>query len=83
MPLAMVWKKRSSSCFSTSVMRSLSRSRDDNLVIDLEAGLRLAQQQALLTGSAEELRSAFGNLVSNAVRYTPDGDQWLRERLAP
>ena len=24
-------------------------------------------------GSAEELRSAFGNLASNAVRYTPDG----------
>jgi two-component system phosphate regulon sensor histidine kinase PhoR len=28
---------------------------------------------ALLKGSREELRSAFSNLVSNAVRYTPDG----------
>jgi two-component system phosphate regulon sensor histidine kinase PhoR len=26
-----------------------------------------------VTGSAEELRSAFGNLASNAVRYTPPG----------
>ncbi len=26
---------------------------------------------AVITGSADELRSAFGNLVSNAVRYTP------------
>ncbi len=26
-----------------------------------------------LTGSADELRSAFGNLVSNAIRYTPEG----------
>jgi two-component system phosphate regulon sensor histidine kinase PhoR len=26
-------------------------------------------------GGAEELRSAFSNLVSNAVRYTPDGGQ--------
>ena len=26
---------------------------------------------ACITGSADELRSAFGNLVSNAVRYTP------------
>jgi two-component system phosphate regulon sensor histidine kinase PhoR len=31
-----------------------------------------------INGSAEELRSAFGNLVSNAVRYTPDGGQiWI------
>ena len=28
---------------------------------------------ALLTGAREELASAFGNLVSNAVRYTPEG----------
>jgi two-component system phosphate regulon sensor histidine kinase PhoR len=26
-----------------------------------------------INGSTEELRSAFGNLASNAVRYTPDG----------
>jgi two-component system, OmpR family, phosphate regulon sensor histidine kinase PhoR len=29
--------------------------------------------QANLVGSRDELASAFGNLVSNAVRYTPDG----------
>ena len=28
---------------------------------------------ALVTGARDELASAFGNLVSNAVRYTPDG----------
>jgi len=28
-----------------------------------------------LLGSERELRSAFGNLVSNAVRYTPDGGE--------
>ena len=28
---------------------------------------------AFITGSADELRSAFGNLASNAVRYTPQG----------
>lgn len=29
--------------------------------------------EAAVTGSVDELRSAFGNLVSNAVRYTPPG----------
>ncbi len=32
-----------------------------------------------LKGSAEELRSAIGNLVSNAVRYTPDGGRIMIE----
>ncbi len=30
---------------------------------------------AFVRGSRDELRSAFGNLVSNAIRYTPDGGQ--------
>jgi two-component system phosphate regulon sensor histidine kinase PhoR len=28
---------------------------------------------AIVTGSRDELASAFGNLVSNAIRYTPEG----------
>lgn len=36
-----------------------------------------------LLGSAEELRSAFGNLISNAIRYTPkDGEIIMRWQLA-
>lgn len=35
-----------------------------------------------LRGSAEELRSAIGNLVSNAVRYTPEGGKITIEWLA-
>ncbi|PKO68874.1 MAG: hypothetical protein CVU22_06915 [Betaproteobacteria bacterium HGW-Betaproteobacteria-16] len=41
------------------LMLTLSRSRDDNLVQDLEAALRLAQQQTQLTGSAQPLISAL------------------------
>jgi len=41
------------------LMLSLSRSRDDNLIQDLEATLRLALQQAQLTGSAQALVSAL------------------------
>ncbi len=36
--------------------------------------LTIASQDQLL-GSEEELRSAFGNLISNAIRYTPDGGE--------
>lgn len=32
---------------------------------------------AVLKGSRDELRSAFSNLVTNAVRYTPDGGRIL------
>ncbi len=41
------------------LMLSVSRSRDDNLVDDLESTLRLAQQQAQLTGSAQPLVAAL------------------------
>lgn len=41
------------------LMQSLSRSRDENLVVDIESGVRLAQQQAQLTGSAEPLLAAL------------------------
>lgn len=41
------------------LMQSLSRSRDENLVVDVESALRLAQQQAQLTGSAEPLIAAL------------------------
>ncbi len=40
-----------------------------------------------LKGSHEELRSAIGNLVSNAVRYTPDGGEitirWMKNAQGP
>jgi uroporphyrin-3 C-methyltransferase len=41
------------------LMQSLSRSRDETLVVDLDAALRLAQQQAQFTGNAELLLAAL------------------------
>ena len=41
------------------LMLSVSRSRDDNLVQDLESAIRLAQQQTQLTGSLQPLLSAL------------------------
>ena len=46
---------------------SLSRDRHRiRLKLDSDAGLK---------GNLQEIRSALGNLVSNAVRYTPDGGE--------
>lgn len=41
------------------LMKSLSRSRDENLVVDIESALQLAQQQSQLTGSLEPLMAAL------------------------
>jgi two-component system phosphate regulon sensor histidine kinase PhoR len=35
--------------------------------------VELKPGRAFLRGNRDELRSAFGNLVSNAIRYTPEG----------
>ena len=41
------------------LIQSLSRSRDENLVVDIDSAIRLAQQQAQLTGSVEPLLAAL------------------------
>jgi uroporphyrin-III C-methyltransferase len=41
------------------LVQSMSRSRDENILVDIESGLRLAQQQAQLTGSIEPLVAAL------------------------
>ncbi len=50
------------------LMQSLSRSRDENLVVDIDAALRLAQQQAQLTGSVEPLLAALKSADQRIVR---------------
>jgi two-component system, OmpR family, phosphate regulon sensor histidine kinase PhoR len=60
--------------------QNLSAGRHSVLIDHVDPALKLR-------GSAEELHSAFGNLVNNAIRYTPEGGEirlsWqLREREA-
>ena len=50
------------------LMQSVSRSRDDSLVVDVESDLRLAQQRALLTGSAEPLLAALKSAETRLTR---------------
>jgi uroporphyrin-3 C-methyltransferase len=41
------------------LVQSMSRSRDENMLVDIESALRLAQQQAQLTGSTQPLLAAL------------------------
>jgi uroporphyrin-3 C-methyltransferase len=50
------------------LMQSLSRSRDENLVVDIESAIRLAQQQAQLTGSVEPLLAALKTADQRVTR---------------
>lgn len=52
------------------LMVSVSRSRDDHLVQELESTLKLAQQQAQLTGSAQLLISALQSADGRIGRAT-------------
>jgi uroporphyrin-3 C-methyltransferase len=58
------------------LMQSLSRSRDENMVVDIDSAIRLAQQQAQLTGSVEPLLAALRSADHRLVRAA-------QPRLAP
>ncbi len=58
------------------LIQSLSRSRDENVVVDIESAVRLSQQQAQLTGSVAPLLAA---LVSANERIT----RAAQPRMAP
>jgi uroporphyrin-3 C-methyltransferase len=50
------------------LIQSMSRSRDENLVVDIDAALRLAQQQAQLAGSVEPLMAALKSAEQRIAR---------------
>lgn len=52
-----------------SLMQSVSRSRDENVVGDIEASLRVAMQQGVITGSAEPLVAALHQAEDRLGRY--------------
>jgi len=64
------------------LMQSLSRSRDENLVVDIEAALRLAQQQAQLTGSVGPLLAALKSAEQRVTRAAQPRLGLLQRALA-
>lgn len=64
------------------LMQSLSRSRDENLVVDIESALRLAQQQAQLTGSVAPLLAALKTADLRLARAAQPRLNAVRRALA-
>ncbi len=51
------------------LLQSMSRSRDENVLADVEAALRVALQQSAITGNAEPLVSALRQADERLARY--------------
>jgi uroporphyrin-3 C-methyltransferase len=64
------------------LMQSLSFSRDENLLVDIEASLRLAQQQTQLTGSPEPLLAALRQADQRLARAAQPRLARLRAAIA-
>ena len=64
------------------LVQRMSRSRDDFLLVDLESALRLAQQQAQLTGSVEPLVAGLRSAEQRVARAAQPGLTQLQRALA-
>jgi uroporphyrin-3 C-methyltransferase len=64
------------------LIQSLSRSRDENVLVDIDASLRVAQQQATITGSAEPLVAALKQADDRLARYAQPRLEGVRRAIA-
>ena len=64
------------------LIQSLSRSRDENLVVDIEAAIRVALQQSALTGSAEPLVATLKQSDERLARYKQPRLEGVRRAIA-
>jgi uroporphyrin-3 C-methyltransferase len=64
------------------LIQSLSRSRDENVLVDIDAGLRVAMQQTAITGSAEPLVAALKQADERLARYNQPRLEGVRRAIA-
>ena len=64
------------------LIQSLSRSRDENLIVDVEAAIRVALQQAALTGSAEPLVATLKQSDERLARYNQPRLEGVRRAIS-
>ena len=50
------------------LIQSMARARDENMVVDIESAVRLAQQQSVLTGSVEPMLAALRSASQRVAR---------------
>ncbi len=64
------------------LIQSLSRSRDENLLTDIDAGIRVALQQTAITGSAEPLVATLKQGDERLARYKQPRLEGVRRAIA-
>lgn len=64
------------------LIQSLSRSRDENLVNDIEAAIRVALQQTAITGSAEPLVASLRSAEERLARVSQPRLEGVRRAVA-
>jgi len=64
------------------LMQSLSRSRDENMLVDIDAGIRVAMQQTAITGSAEPLVAMLKQADERLMRSEQPRLEGIRRSIA-
>jgi len=64
------------------LVKSMSRSRDENLLVDIEASLRVAVQQSVMTGSAEPLVASLQTADDRLARAQQPRLETVRRAVA-
>ena len=64
------------------LIQSLSRSRDENVLVDIEAAIRVALQQTAITGSAEPLVATLKQSDERLARYSQPRLEGVRRAIA-
>ena len=64
------------------LLQSLSRSRDENMIVDIEAAIRVAVQHNAITGSAEPLVSALKQSDERLLRHAQPKFEGVRRAIA-
>lgn len=65
-----------------ALMQSVARSRDENVLADVEASLRVALQQGAITGSAEPLLAALKQAEERLARLSQPQFERVRRAIA-